>query len=86
MLYEFYYYLNNSMERLYRELEGMELDYTLVSLQRLDVPFDKFICVVTITDVYSCYIVQEGDIIDVARFNTAQSVIDFLTYYDLVLA
>lgn len=71
---------------LVRELEGMELDYTLVSLQRLDVPFDKFICVVTIKDVYSCYIMQEGNVIDIARFNTAQSVIDFLTYYDLVLA
>ena len=71
---------------LVKALEGMELDYTLVSLQRLDVPFDKFICVVTITDVYSCYIMQEGEVIDVARFNTAQSVIDFLMYYDLVLA
>ena len=70
---------------LVRELEGMELDYTMISLKRLDIPFDKFICVVTITDIYSCYIVQEGEVIDIAKFNTAQSVIDFLTFTDLAL-
>ena len=70
---------------LVREMETYELDYTLVTLSRLDIPFDSFTAVVTITDIYSCYIVQEGEVIDVARFNTAQSVIDFLTYYDLVL-
>lgn len=77
---------NRMLLELVKALEGIELDYTLVSLSRLDIKFDNFICVVTIRDIYSCYIIQEGDIIDVAKFNTAQSVIDFLTYYDLVLA
>ena len=71
---------------LVKALEGIELDYTLVTLSRLDIKFDKFICVITIRDVYSCHIIEEGEITDVARFNTSQSVIDFLTYYDLVLA
>lgn len=70
---------------LVKALEEIELDYTLVSLSRLDIPFDKFICVITIKDIYSCYIVQEGEVIDVAKFNTAQSVLDFIMYYDLVL-
>ena len=70
---------------LVREMENIGLDYTLVSLQRVDIKFDNFICIVTIRDVYSCYIVQEGEVIDIAKFNTAQSVIDYLTYYNLVL-
>ena len=64
---------------LVKALEGIELDYTLVTLSRLDIPFDSFTAVVTITDIYSCYIVQEGEVIDVARFNTPQSVLDFIT-------
>ena len=67
---------------LIRQMEEIELDYTLVTLSRLDIKFDNFICVVTITDIYSCYIVQEGEIIDVARLNTSQSVLDFITYID----
>ena len=70
---------------LVKALEGIELDYTLVSLSRLDIKFDSFIAVVTITDIYSCYIVQEGEVIDVARLNTAQSVLDFIMYYDLAI-
>lgn len=71
---------------LIKALEGMELDFTLVSLSRLDIKFDNFTAVITIKDVYSCYIIEEGEVIDVAKFNTAQSVIDFLTYFDLILA
>ena len=71
---------------LVRELEGMELDYTLVSLKRIDIPFDNFTAVIVIRDRYNVYIVQEGDIIDYKEgCETVGEALDFITFIDLVL-
>lgn len=40
MLYEFYYYLNNSMERLYRELADNGLDLEVVEVNCIEVKND----------------------------------------------
>lgn len=71
---------------LVRELEGMELDYTLVSLKRIDIPFNSFTAVIVIRDRYNVYIVQEGDIIDYKEgCETVGEALDFITFIDLVL-
>ena len=71
---------------LVRELEGMELDYTLVSLKRIDIPFDSFTAVIVIRDRYNVYILQEGDIIDYKEgCETVGEALDFITFIDLVL-
>lgn len=40
MLYEFYYYLNNSMERLYRELADNGMDLEVVEVNCIEVKSD----------------------------------------------
>ena len=40
MLYEFYYYLNNSMERLYRELADNGMDLEVVEINTIEVKND----------------------------------------------
>lgn len=71
---------------LVKALEGMELDYTLVSLKRIDMPFDNFIASIVIRDRYNVYIVQEGDIIDYKEgCETVGEALDFVTFIDLVL-
>ena len=40
MLYEFYYYLNNSMERLYRELTDNGMDLEVVEVNCIEVKND----------------------------------------------
>ena len=70
---------------LVKEMENIGLIYTMVTLQRIDVPFDSFIASIVIRDRYDVYIVDEGYLIDIEACETVEEVMDFILDLDMVL-
>ena len=70
---------------LVKEMENIGLDYTMISLKRIDIPFDNFTAVVVIRDRYNVYILDEGYVIDIEACETVEEVLDFLLDLDMVL-
>lgn len=66
---------------LIHELDKENYDYSLITLNRIDLIFTDFIAVITITDVYTVYICIDGEIVDTGAFNTPTSVISFIDWY-----
>ena len=63
MLYEFYYYLNNSMEKLYRELVDNGMDLEVVEVNTIEVKNDIDLSVVVLNnsnvDIYTIIIADD---------------------------
>ena len=63
MLYEFYYYLNNSMEGLYRELVDNGMDLEVVEVNTIEVKNDIDLSVVVLNnsnvDIYTIIIADD---------------------------
>lgn len=70
---------------LVKEMENIGLDYTMISLKRIDLPFDNFTAVIVIKDRYNVYILDEGYVIDIEACETVEEVLDFLLDLDMVL-
>lgn len=70
---------------LVKEIRDLGLDYTMVSLRRIDIPFDNFTAVVVIRDRYDVYILDEGYVIDIEACETVEEVMDFILELDMIL-